>query len=152
MSFYSIKQGIKNLIKWRKVIYNDRDWDHYYIYKILEKKLEHMENFFSSDDAYSAKASEEAHKLMIAKNLAKRLVNDDYLSNATIEYDKVYSNDDLFTFEPTDNLKFSRLVNAGTKQQHDMFGRCGKHSDIMRKQDREMLFDLLKKNIEGWWD
>jgi hypothetical protein len=151
MSFYSIKQGVKNLIKWFPIIYHDRDWDHYYFYKILEKKLGNMEDFFVYD-AYSTKANEDAHKLMIAKNLARRLANDDYLSNATIEYDKIYSNDDLFTFEQTNNRKFSKLVNAGTKQQHDMFGRCGKHSDIMRKQDREMLFDLLKKNIEGWWD
>lgn len=48
-------QGIKNLIKWRKTIWYDRDFDYFYVYEILKKKLEfqrdhiqkyhHHENF-----------------------------------------------------------------------------------------------------------
>lgn len=40
-------RGFKNLKKWFKVIWNDRDFDHYYLYVILEKKLSSIEETFS---------------------------------------------------------------------------------------------------------
>lgn len=146
-----IKDGIQNIIKWFPVIWNDKDFDQYYIYKILETKLTHMEEFFRND-AYSVKADKEAHRIMIAKNLAKRLANENYLTNATIEYDKLYGDKDLFDSEPTDNPKFSRLINIATKHQNNMFDRACKHSEYMKKQDKDMLFDIIKKNIDAWWD
>lgn len=33
-------QGVKNLIKWRKIIWYDRNFDYFYVYEILKKKLE----------------------------------------------------------------------------------------------------------------
>ena len=36
----SIIKGLKNLWKWRKPIYNDCDWDYWFIYQILKTKLE----------------------------------------------------------------------------------------------------------------
>jgi hypothetical protein len=36
----SIITGLKNLWKWRKTIYHDRNWDHWFIYQILKTKLE----------------------------------------------------------------------------------------------------------------
>lgn len=148
---FGIKEGILNLIKWYNVIYYDRDFDQCYIYKILATKLEHMEDFFKND-AWSTKADKEAHRIMIAKNLAKRLSNENYLTNATIEYDKLYSDKDLFDSEPTENPKLGRLINVGTKHQNKMFDRACKHSEYMEQQDKDMLFDLIKKNIDAWWD
>lgn len=148
---FSVKEGVSNLIKWFPVIWNDRDFDQYYIYKILAIKLEHMEYFFKND-AWSTKADKEAHRIMIAKNLAKRLSNESYLTNATIEYDKLYGDKELFDSEPTENPKLSRLVNIGTKHQNKMFDRACKHSEYMKQQDKDMLFDLIKKNIDAWWD
>ena len=37
--YYNIKNGIKNLWKYRKVIWNDRWYDYSYIFKLLEFKL-----------------------------------------------------------------------------------------------------------------
>jgi len=36
----SITIGLKNLWKWRRAIYCDRDFDHWFIYQILKTKLE----------------------------------------------------------------------------------------------------------------
>jgi hypothetical protein len=38
----SIITGLKNIWKWRKAIYRDRDWDYWFIYQILKTKLEHQ--------------------------------------------------------------------------------------------------------------
>jgi hypothetical protein len=44
--FKEVIAGIKNLWRWRKVIYNDRDWDQWYIYEILKTKLQHQSEHF----------------------------------------------------------------------------------------------------------
>ena len=33
---------IKNIIRWIPVLWKDRDWDDWYIYKILQKKIEYQ--------------------------------------------------------------------------------------------------------------
>ena len=86
--YYNITQGISNIFKWGKVIWNDRNWDDGYIFRILYFKFESMEKFFNSDKAYSARAKKDAKRIMTAKNLCKRIVENNYLSNALIDHNK----------------------------------------------------------------
>lgn len=109
-----------------------------------------MEKLFTND-AHFIGANKVAHKIMIAKNLTKRLTGDTYLSNALIDYDKIYGEKELFTLEKYDN-QHSKVTWTEDKRQLDMFSRAGKHADKLRQQDREMLFELIKNNIEKWWD
>lgn len=37
--------GIKNIIRWVPTIYRDRDWDDYFITKMLQKKIEHQREY-----------------------------------------------------------------------------------------------------------
>ena len=39
---YDILYGVENLIKWFPIIWNDRDWDHVYLLRIMEKKMRQM--------------------------------------------------------------------------------------------------------------
>ncbi len=109
----------------------------------MEYLFTHNANFVGADKV--------AHKIIIAKNLAKRLTEDNYLSNALIDYEKIYGDKELFTLEKYDN-QYTKLAWTEDKRQLNMFSRASKHSDNMHKQDREMLFDLIKNNIEKWWD
>lgn len=62
--WYFITRGIKNLVYWFPLIWNDRDWDHAYMEYILLHKLKRMYKRFSDPTAtyvdwtyeYSAKA------------------------------------------------------------------------------------------------
>ena len=38
-----IKSGVRNLVRWFPVIWNDEDWDQYYLYVILKQKLKASE-------------------------------------------------------------------------------------------------------------
>lgn len=45
---YRIKnkiRQIRNLIRWIPIIWNDRDWDYYFIYEMLKQKLINVEKF-----------------------------------------------------------------------------------------------------------
>ena len=34
--------GVSNIIRWIPTLYHDRDWDEYFILRMLQKKIEHQ--------------------------------------------------------------------------------------------------------------
>lgn len=98
---YSFIENIQNLIYWIPKIWDDRDYDFESIYSLLYFKLKRMEKFYRDDNkTTSANHLETAHQIMIVKNLAKRLAEEDYLSNTSVEYDKKWKDEKLFDFVP----------------------------------------------------
>lgn len=93
----SFVYGIKNLIKWFSIIWNDKDFDYYYLLNILEFKLKNMEEFFNSDNTFTVNAKKYAKQMMIVKNLIKRIKNENYceLNNYDYEKNKYMVNQDL---------------------------------------------------------
>lgn len=149
--YYTIKYGIRNLIRWFPVIWNDRDWDQAYIYELLHKKFEHME-LLHRKHSYKLYSNKTADELRTAKSLCKRLQNNNYLLNALIEYHKKYGeNDNYLTFEKLPNGG-SKVVFTNNNEQRKMFKKAGVHRDYMEKQDIEYLFNFIKNHIQKWWD
>lgn len=148
------KYGLGNIFKWWKVIYNDRDYDQHYIYQLLYFKLKNMEDFYRSDKAWSATAIKTADEIKVAKNLCKRLAEENYLHNALAEHEKLYPKyyDNFWQFEKIEGKPYYKLVSKNTKEEEKSFRRCGKLADYLEEQDKEMLFTYLKKHIDKWWD
>lgn len=48
----SIIEGLTNLWKWRRAIYQDRNWDHWFIYQILKTKLEYQANHIEKNGTH----------------------------------------------------------------------------------------------------
>ena len=48
----SFLKGIDNLIKWRKIIWQDRWWDYYFLLEILQFKLKDMEENWGKNTHY----------------------------------------------------------------------------------------------------
>jgi len=150
--FYNIKQGIKNLIRWFPIIWNDYNWDHHYILVVLKKKLELMEKAFRSDKAWGADSQKEADNMRCAINLLDRMVKDDYLDEALKPFDKKYPDYKWdFKFEKDEN-GFGRMVNHDTLQQKELMHQCFDEEEKLRDKDYDELFDFLKEHIREWWD
>jgi len=70
----NIITGLKNLWKWRKTIYHDRNWDYWFIYEILKTKLEHHAEYtekygmHENDDKYIAEMREVIRLIDIVQN------------------------------------------------------------------------------------
>ena len=77
---HDLGRGVKNLIKWFPVIWEDRDFDWYYMFKIMEKKLLEMERaeYFS----WHANSGKDAHRIKVCRLLIQRIQKDDYWENA----------------------------------------------------------------------
>jgi len=89
------KQGVKNLITWFPVIWQDKQWDYGYFYPILQKKLELMEKFFRTR-SYSVDGDKQADKIKYAILLLNRLIEDDYWEKKNGDYLKKQDMDELF--------------------------------------------------------
>lgn len=149
--YYSIKNGIKNIVKYLPIIWKDRDWDEYYIFSLLYHKFYYMEKLFRSDKVWSAKALDVADKLKIAKLLCKRIIDEDYLINALIPVEQKYG-ESKWHFEPSSHKGLNKMVFDGSEEEHKARHKAYKHSDYMKKQDIDYLFKFMAKYIEEFWD
>lgn len=127
--YYSIKNGISNIIKWIPTIWKIRDWDAEYLYILIYKHLSHVEDCLRYN-GHGVNSIKNADRIKIAKNLARRLYEQEYTSNA------------LIPVEEKDES--SEEIKARSKAYE--------HAEYMEKQDRKMLFVMLDKYMDKWWD
>lgn|SRR5574343_492330 len=125
--YRNVKSGMTNLIDWAPVIWADRDWDHYFLLSILEKKISRMENYFKNSNICVANVKT-AKQLKTCRILLQRLINEDYYK-------------ELFfvskTYRPGKNDYDKDKLN---------------HSEMMYNQDLNYLLKIFGKHLRGWWD
>lgn len=144
-------RGFKNLVKWFKVIWNDRDFDHYYLYVILEKKLKSIEETFS--DVHQIHQIDESRLhivryVKIARILINRLMVDDFNTAeehdilAKIELDFVESDDDSHLME----------IKTLNSPPIEVLREIIKNENMRKNKTRRIFFLILEKRLERWWD
>jgi len=154
-TYYSIKKGVKNIVLYFPTIWQDRQWDYHYIIKILNLKLKLVEEHMKSDKCMkSVNHDKYIKQVQVVRFLTQRIIDSQYLNNATNIYDKEYDWKNFkFEFEPCeDNPKFSRLIDRRTEKQKKNFSKACKYAEEQEDRDYKMLFALLDKNIRKWWD
>ena len=73
--FYSIRRGVKNIIRWTPIIWGDEDFDWEYLAKIMETKMRWMSKHIKKYDRV-VDGGEIAKELLICAELLKRLTDD----------------------------------------------------------------------------
>jgi len=73
--FRSIKDGIKNIVRWTPIIWDDFDWDWEPLAKIMEYKLRRMSKM--QQHGVSMNSDKYAKQTLICAELLKRLREDD---------------------------------------------------------------------------
>jgi hypothetical protein len=158
-SFISLTKGIKNIIKWFPTIYGDRDYDSFFFFVIMRKKLIEMEKLFR-EYGHHVDSKEDADKMKVCINLLDRLIADEYEENEYKKIDEKLGEIDL-NFKPiTDRpgVYSCDVSRSGIKTEEDKekemkeFKEASQKAVAMKNQDKEMLFKLLNKHILTWWD
>lgn len=151
-------RNIKRIFYWLPIIWNDRDYDQVFFFKIMYHKLLSMKKFFGSNDAlwlYSKKAEKDIDK---ALKILERMIADKYDENAFMWHDKKWGNLNTSTVKlPNGNFKFNVVrENVITEKDKEVekkeFHRCFEHAEKQKKQDLEYLFRILNKYVYEWWD
>ena len=155
---HNLKHGVKNLIRWFKVIWNDKDWDSHFIFKILHKKLSHVENYTRKYGNHTL-AERDADKIRVCRLLLDRILKDDYDEMTFKNHDKKWGELKISYGEP-DRLGYKTIditrENAKTlkekEQESKESSRLYKHSDMLHRQDIKYLFKMMNKHILCWWN
>ena len=168
-------EGVKNLWKWFPTIWRDRDWDHGFIYEVIKVKLKHQADYIGSHDRHT-RAKRDAELMLLCTRLIQRCQDEHYdmeymdynESNYNwvdvddkpdlkkLEIEQLSENfDEYFKKYPLqykrvmsgEVSRFSRPIEEKTKEviameiAHENQDRC-----------RKLLFKIMERRIEGWWD
>ena len=155
--YYNIKYGCINIIQWLPIVWNDRDWDHYYLMKLLEFKLFKKAKLFKKYGNH-LDSNKQAKQLKKCAEIFKRLYEDEYTSESFIEHDKKWGNLKM-SFEKIDK-EFSEIIfnrkNIKTeedkiKERHES-NICWEKGYENQKKDLKEVFQIMHDNILSWWD
>lgn len=153
--YRDIINGICNVIRYIPAVWSDYDFESHSIYRMLYYKLKYQEEFFMSDRPWCVGAKSRGRQIRLAKCLAKRLWDDNHLSNALEEHYVEYPMRPFETepeYDKEGKIKWYRHIDESTEEENQSFRRCAEHCCYMEKQDRELLFKILNKHIRDWWD
>jgi hypothetical protein len=82
-----IGKRIRTIIKWIPILWYDEDWDFYYVYNILQKKLEFVEKDMLKSHLENSELY--ANKIKTAIRLIEIVKDEKYLDEVLIE-DSLY--------------------------------------------------------------
>jgi hypothetical protein len=167
--------GIKNLIYWFPVIWKDRSYDHVYIYNILKHKIKKQAECIGGRDFHTM-SKRDSEIMMLVTRLIDKCNNGDY----GLEYMNYHKSEYNF-LDIEDKPDYKKLDIQLVSERFDEFfkkyprqyklvqsrkiRRFNRDFSEMDKQTiameiadenqnrcRKLLFKLLERNIERWWD
>jgi hypothetical protein len=173
--FKELKRSIKNLWKWFPIIWKDRDWDHWYIYQIIEFKLRKQSDYTSKVDIHT-RAQEDARDMLICANLINK-IKDGFYDSEYIDY-----HESEFEFlDIEDKPGFSELKINEISEDYDSYFKKYPNwykrainyikenqsryntdyndkklvamvmGDLRQQKAKELVFKIISNKIEGWW-
>lgn len=117
------KYGVRNLIKWLPIIWKDRDWDEYFLLRMMEKKFKNMSEYHGKY-GITDKAQLYKEQLARASQLTRQI-------NGETDY---YEEQTKALYEKGKIMEAAQLENE------------------LYKKDLEELTTLIKENLNKWWD
>lgn len=155
---YKIPYGTKNLIRWFPTIWNDRNYDQYFIYVILQKKLQLSEKCLRN--GHHMYAEKTADEVKLCSLILDRLIKDEYDLHAFKRHDEKWGEANFNFKEIKDKPGYSSLhithekvkTEKDKEEEQKDFKRSYENEQKLKEQDLDLLFKLMRKHIQGWWD
>lgn len=99
---YDIKYGVGNFWKWRKVIWQDRDWSYHHLLQIMHFKLVEMEKL-QRIHGNSVDHLKYAKEIEDAIDVIQRLIDDNYLLD--------YEGEEIWERQQADLNELTEILN-----------------------------------------
>lgn len=160
-------QGVQNIIRWIPIIYKDKDWDDYYITKMLQKKIEHQREYLVNSNRHT-RVDQDNYWMTVVLNLIER----DHEECYGIEYqeyvkeDLVFNDDRSITFKLTEDNSdaylykyrnaLRRMIKENYMNAQDKMNNGRSLAFLLSRynQDRchKLLYKILERHLQSWWD
>jgi hypothetical protein len=148
-----LKSGIGNLVYWFPIIWQDKDWDHYYLLAILRHKMNSMVKFYDGPHAWGIDSPIRAHEMKVCRLILDRLIEDDYNREGYDAHDEKWGELEFTTDDKTGLLTITRgNRNMNEELEQKEYKGVYEKEEELRKTDIDNLFEIIRKNIQKWWD
>ena len=169
-----IIKGIKNLWKWFPLVWKDRDWDHHFILETLKFKIVNTANYIKSHDRYVG-ADRDYEVMMTCVRLIEKIQEEDYdgewgnyinqkmttkeiegESSKILDFEIISENFKAY-FDKYPNVHKKALV-ASSGAERWSYSEISDQTLAMwmshynHRRAKRILFTLMERNIEKWWD
>lgn len=88
-------------------------------------------------------------KATMAKILAKRLYENNYIENALFPVTKVYGEPKTLPTNQENKVSLCKIMSI---QENEARTRAIRIAKYIRRNDRKLLFQTLNKYIDEWWE
>lgn len=161
--------GVRNLIKWVPIIWKDRDWDDAFFFDILKFKISNMAKYHGKK-MFHAGSQRDVEIMNTIVRLIDKFQSEHYFHEYFNYVDNEYSfveieGTDYFemkTVNLRDDLdhyfaKYPLLKNRAIKEldyqknpsDYSIAIFMGK---VQHDRAKRLIFELLNRNIEKWWE
>lgn len=152
-------QGVWNIIRWAPTIYHDRDWDDYFITKMLQKKIEFQRAYLVNANRH-VNVDRDNFWMTVILNLLERKHNSHYEME---KYKYVVMGEGFFPEYKSETLdeyikKYPSAARAVKKKypKYSHFDDKDALSHFMssyrqQKADK-LIFKILEQHSAEWWD
>ena len=136
--YYGLKNFVKNVVRYRFILWNDRDFDFGYLEDLMMTKLEFMSKYFRT--ARIAVGEEEYYNQI---NLTRRLGE---IGFERVEDETIYVN--------INNAKrfFSPGLDIEGRLKTDEKFKSFILPEIRRLKARSLFYKMLNEKSQSWWD
>jgi len=169
-------QGIKNLWKWFPVIWKDRNFDHSYIYYIIEFKLKNQSKYIKAKDRHTRAQYDSTRMDLVTRLIqyqTKEIYDIEYMDyrDVEIKFEPMVEGsnlreinfqtnsenyDDYFAKYPTWHRRAIKYIQTGprkyTTDETDKHLVAMVMGDLKQAKCQELIFKLMEYHIGGWWD
>ena len=159
--------GCKNIIRWIPTLYKDKDWDDWYIFTILQKKIEFQRKEIIYANRHT-QVDRDNRDMTIVLNLIERVKEEHYgteyhnYEESKFRFEPVEGREDLSSLE-IDVLserydeflkKYPSSVRKVLKEKPDLNKKdlCYYVSKHNERKSHDLLFRILKERMRWWWD
>jgi len=163
--FRKVMYGVQNLSVWFKVIWYDRDWDYCFLYTMLHKKIQRMEQHIDKHRNHE-NFQRDVDNLKTIRLALERLMEHDYLMEAAKEVEDRFGELHMNFEEVKDDHKgrvgLSRAIFSRDKLdpnnaedvalEREMVKKSWVDAEEAEKKDLALVFDTLKEHVREFWD
>jgi hypothetical protein len=139
------KNGIKNLIKFRKLIWMHRDWDYAYILKTLQFQLKILADGI---EKYAHEVDEDRLPKIAKMRETIELINNHLDDNYAERCGYVYTE---IKFIKSDEHEGCYEIERGSVEFEELQSKAIKKARELENFEFNKIFENMK-DMRGWWD
>lgn len=142
--------NVHNLIKWFPVIWRDRDFDQYYLLKVMEFKMSEMAKLHREYGVTEGKF-DTADQLEQCVSLIQKITEGNYTDEAFGDERYLLDRtrfDFVDTPDGTTRMRISGLTEEETARKMELYML----EEKLLEKDYDLLFETMRKYIRTWWD